>query len=88
MGELRAAPFFGGPGYEAIRSWEGVEVQKVHAKVGRALLAGWYAKVAAGRAAGGFAGGGAEASAFADLKKAAASPTGVACDSPSVYGSM
>ncbi len=84
MAELREAPFFGGPGYDAIRSWEGVEVQKVHAKVGRTLLAAWYAKVVAGRAAGG--GGGAEASALADLSKAAGSPTGAACDSPSGYG--
>jgi hypothetical protein len=30
--------YFSGPGYEKIQSWEGVEVQKVQAKIGRSLL--------------------------------------------------
>jgi hypothetical protein len=52
MGELLAPPFFGGPEYAAIASWEGVEVQKVHAKIGRLLMAEWYAARAAAREAG------------------------------------
>jgi len=52
MEELLAAPYFGGDGYDAIKSWEGVEVQKVWAKIGKSLLAEWYASVAAARAGG------------------------------------
>ena len=51
--ELLAPPFFaGGADYDAAKSWEGVEVRKVHAKVGKALLQEWYARIAAARAAG------------------------------------
>ena len=53
MKELLAAPYFGGENYESIKSWEGVEVQKVWAKIGKALLAEWYSNVASGRGAGG-----------------------------------
>jgi len=49
MGELLKAPYFGGEGYDAIKSWEGVEVQKVWAKIGRTLLKEWYEKVTASR---------------------------------------
>jgi hypothetical protein len=38
--------FFSGEGYESIRSWEGIETNKVWAKIGKALLAGYYAKSA------------------------------------------
>ena len=43
--------FFAGDGYDAIKSWEGAEVVKVHAKIGKQLLAAWYAARAAARAA-------------------------------------
>jgi len=49
LGELLAAPFFGGDGYDACKSWEGVEVTKVHAKIGKQLLTNWYESVAAAR---------------------------------------
>ena len=35
--------FFSGEGYDAIKSWEEVEVTKVHAKIGKQLLVEWYA---------------------------------------------
>jgi diketogulonate reductase-like aldo/keto reductase len=59
MAELQAPPFFGGEGYAAIASWEGVEVQKVHAKIGRLLMSEWYAAAAAARAGAGGEGAGA-----------------------------
>jgi len=49
MRELLAAPFFGGEGYDAVKSWEGVEVLKVHAKIGKQLLTNWYESIAAAR---------------------------------------
>jgi aryl-alcohol dehydrogenase-like predicted oxidoreductase len=49
LDEILCEPFFGGEGYSAIKSWEGVEVVKVHAKIGKQLLADWYAKIAAAR---------------------------------------
>ena len=42
--ELRER-FFSGPAHAAVRSWEGVEPAKVHAKLGRMLLLEWYASV-------------------------------------------
>ena len=46
------AKFFSGPGYESIQSWEGAEVQKVQAKIGRALLTEWYKAIAEARGKG------------------------------------
>lgn len=66
LDELRPR-FFAGDGYDAVRSWEGVETAKVWAKVGKALLAHWYARGGSGRA---------EATAEA----AAAQPDGGAAD--------
>jgi L-galactose dehydrogenase len=43
--------FFSGEGYDAIKSWEGVEVTKVHAKIGKQLLVEWYAEAAKKRQA-------------------------------------
>lgn len=47
------AKFFAGPGYEAIQSWEGREVQDYWAALGRATINRWYARKAEARAAGG-----------------------------------
>ena len=46
LDELLQAPYFNGEGYDAIKSWEGVEVTKVHAKIGKQLLVEWYADAA------------------------------------------
>jgi L-galactose dehydrogenase len=46
LDELLQAPYFNGEGFDAIKSWEGIEVQKVHAKIGKQLLAEWYTKIA------------------------------------------
>jgi hypothetical protein len=72
LDELRPR-FFSGDGYDAVRSWEGVETAKVWAKVGKALLAQWYARGGSGRGEGdGRADGGAADDAAAALSAAAA----------------
>ena len=48
LAEIRER-FFSGPGYEKIQSWEGVEVVKVHAKIGKQLMAQWYENIRARR---------------------------------------
>lgn len=47
------ATYFSGPDYASIQSWEGVEVGAYNAKLGKTLLARWYERKAAARAAGG-----------------------------------
>ena len=83
MGELQAKPFFavGDPEYNAIASWEGVEVQKVHAKIGRALMSEWYAAVAAARGGSGSAPG-QTAATNATLTAATAGAAGFGSSSP------
>lgn len=46
LAEILQSPYFGGEGFDACKSWEGIEVTKVHAKIGKQLLAEWYAKIA------------------------------------------
>ena len=77
LDELRPR-FFAGDGYDAVRSWEGVETNKVWAKIGKALLAAWYAQGGSGGADGLAAAaaaaltGGAQAAAADALSAAAA----------------